>query len=56
MILDKYPRAVEKPTVARSGTVGFSSAKAKSNTSVKNEEKVKPGQRHSATSEIKCTA
>ena len=31
-------------------------AKTRSDTSVTNEEKVKPGQPHSAASEVKCTA
>ena len=56
MILDKYPRAVEEHSVVRSGTVGSSTAKARSDTSVTNEEKMKPRQRRSSASEVNCTA
>ena len=43
MMLDKYPRAVEEPTVPLRATGCSSTAKASSDTSVTNEEKAKPG-------------
>ena len=56
MILDKYPRAVEEPTVPLRATECSSTAKASSNTTATIEEKAKPGQRRSPASEVKCTA
>ena len=43
MILDKYPRSVEEPTVPLRAIECSSTATARSDTSVINEENVKPG-------------
>jgi putative transposase len=56
MILEKYPRAVEEPTVPLRATECSATVKASSNTTAIIEEKAKPGQRRSAASEVKCTA
>ena len=56
MILDKYPRAVEEPTVPLRYTECSSTAKARSVTNAINEERAKPGQRFSAANEVKCAA
>jgi putative transposase len=56
MIVDKFPRAVEEPSVPLRSTEGSSTAKAESTATEKTESKAKPGQRRPAANEIECTA
>ncbi len=50
VIVDKFPRAVEEPSVPPRSTEGSSTAEARL------EAEAKPGQRRSAVGEVKCTA
>jgi len=50
VIVDKFPRAVEEPSVPLRSTKGSSTAEART------EAEAKPGQRRPAAKEVECTA
>lgn len=54
MIVDKFPRAVEEPSVPLRSTEDSSTAEARPEAPPRT--KAKPGQRRSAVSEVECTA
>ena len=56
IIIDKFLRVAEEPSVPLRATGGSSATDAKSTTTAKTQTKATPGQRRSAASSVKCTA
>ena len=56
VIVDKFSRAVEEPSVSLRSTEGSSTAEERSTATTETKSKAKPGQRRPAASEVECAA